>query len=353
MKQCKDFLEQISAYADGELSSAEEIREVEAHLGECPSCAAFYAFSREISTVTAESSLPPPLELTSLVMNQIKHEPTLGHITPAEYSAIHEITSAPTPARRAAPARRRQAKQGNLRLIMTRLVPIAAGLALVVMVWQFWGDFGRVNYGVAPEAAMSLPLPAEAAPDVSEDAPEVAVDESLWRVEPEEEDLFGIHAADGVVRQVDPTDIPHTQAFHDTYDEDYSAIESTVAGGGEYTPPVFRGEHFHPVFYLEDEPHILFGHKEDLSEEELEYLNSHVAYASFVIAITGELPYFLNRFEPEPNVHIANWDTVFDLTTDQTKLLLSELAYGALEFEIIEQNINNPYAIVLFSRNPR
>lgn len=350
MKQCSDYLEQISAYADGELSSVSEARDVELHLAVCKSCSAFYAFSREISKATTEALVEPPSELASRVMNQVMIEPAPGRQAPTEDVADYGqgASAKYTGSRegRAAPSRQNKAKSRNLRLVMSRIVPIAACLVLIMLVWQFGGGFGLI----AQDDNMAAPEPAAAPAD------EALANMStyIWADEPEEESEADI--AGGVIEHpVDDTD--DVMLAHRDGEAEQQMAEAADAPDTDYSYdidiyPHSRGEHPYPVFgYGGDEAHILFGYSEDLTEEELEYIYSHVAYASFVIAITGELPYFLTRFEPEPNVQLADWEMVFDITTDQARLLLSDLAYdGATEFEIIEQNTSNHYAIVLFSR---
>ncbi|MCL2221994.1 MAG: zf-HC2 domain-containing protein [Oscillospiraceae bacterium] len=303
MRQCKDYLEQISAYADDELSLASEIRDLESHLAQCQNCTAFYAFSQEISSVNTGSLVEPPSELTALVMSQVKSE-----------SASNS---------------QNRTKSRNLRLVMTRLVPIAASLALVVLVWQFWGGFGQLDYAVMPEEdAVTAPAPAAApSPEVF-----VATDEYLWAAEYEAE-------------------MEITEVGRRLFDEEDGAPPAFGDGAGtQVALDAPSGYVSHNLqLYLEIEhANIVFGGSDDPSYGALEDEDSHVSQASFIVAITGGLPYFMERFEPDPIGQFAGWDKVFVITTDQARLLLSELAYGAMTSEVLEQDTSNPYAIVLF-----
>jgi len=344
MRHCKDYLELISAYADGELSSASEIRDLEAHLAACQNCTAFHSFTREISDVTGESLAEPPSEFISLVMNQVRSEPAVGQ-TSAEQLAHgntnpvgftdtyrNEISASHSRAAN----RQRRTKPRNLRLVMTRLVPIAASLALVVLVWQFWGGFGQLDYAVAPETATIAPAGGPA------DFPVADVfsspDEYLWRVESEDEmvESEGADEADGGF--FEPDDYAPPILRYDAQTQVAFDVPSTYVN-------------HNLQLYLEVEhANIFFGHSEDSAYAGSGYLESYIPQASFIIALTYEFIGFLDRFEPDPIGQVAGWDKVFVITTDSALLLLSELMYGAGEYEVIEQNINKPYAIVLLSR---
>ena len=340
MKQCKDYLEQISAYADGELTTVSEIREVAAHLKVCKNCEAFYAFSQEIKTAISIDKAQPPRELVSRVMNQITSEPTPIQNLPTQYTQAQkrEQTGANTAARN----RQIRKKPRTLRVVMTRIMPIAASLALVIIVWQFWGDLWQESYDMETQLTYADPAPAaleEATADFGDDIWSEAFDEP----EPNHRATAGT----GAEEDVSPESMENTEAFPSPQLEPFEDSDYDL-------PPISRGIPNYFIFYDDNEDfRILFGHIENLPEEELEFMHSHIAYASFIIAITGDLPYMMDRFAPMQGVELAGWDTIYDIPTEQARLILSELVYGGLESKVIEQNIENPYAIILFSREDR
>ena len=70
MKPCLEYFDQISAFADGELT-AEESELVQAHLNECEDCNALFALLTEGADAVSESLEEPPAELYGRVMADI------------------------------------------------------------------------------------------------------------------------------------------------------------------------------------------------------------------------------------------------------------------------------------------
>ena len=70
MSRCADYLELISAYADGELAEPDR-RRVEEHLEACEQCSAILDFYREISIASDEACVPAPGALCDGVMEKI------------------------------------------------------------------------------------------------------------------------------------------------------------------------------------------------------------------------------------------------------------------------------------------
>jgi hypothetical protein len=332
MKHCTEYLESISAYADGELTSPEEIREVETHLLTCKSCAAFYSFSREISLVTEGSSARPPYELTSLVMAQINAQPAHGNANG-----------------HAAPSRQSKDKKINMKMVLTRVVPLAACLAIVILVWQFWDNIG----GNQHEFAAGLPVAADMAPaPAALEAPAEDAD-GVWRATADAEDEAEVAFFTDELGDAD--DAPILRQESDPEEVEPSAEVSPADAPGWEETYIYRGEHYPYIFeYSGIYPyqHVLFGYIDDLTEEELEFIETRIAYASYVIGIFPPegLPYIMQRFDPLEGVTIAGWNMVFEITTDQALLLLSELSYGAIAHVRLDQNMRNPYAIILFSK---
>ncbi|MCL2247648.1 MAG: zf-HC2 domain-containing protein [Oscillospiraceae bacterium] len=360
MKHCTEYLESISAYADGELTSPEEIREVETHLLTCKNCAAFYSFSREISIVTEESSARPPYELTSLVMAQINAESAHGNTNQAynqgypkahNQAQNHAVNSRRNANGYVTPSRQNREKKSNMKVVLTRVVPLAACLAIVVLVWQFWGNIGGEQQ---LDFAAGLPAAADMAPaaPAALDAPAEDADET-WRVSAEVAEEAEMES---FVDEFDDADDALILRSESVPEETEPSAEASPGGGANGVETyIYRGEPYPYTF--EDSgvypyPHVFFGYIDDLTEEELEFIETRIAYASYIIGIfpPADLPYIMQRFDQLEGVTIAEWNMVFEITTDQALLLLSELGYGAITHVRLDQNMRNPYAIVLFSR---
>ena len=112
MSKCTEYMELLSAYADGEVSETDKQR-VEEHLETCENCSAVLGFFRETSVAAAESFAPVPEELLAGVMKEISE----GAAGKADAEDV--IKSAK--------------KKKIPRVVLTRYVPIAACLALVLL----------------------------------------------------------------------------------------------------------------------------------------------------------------------------------------------------------------------------
>jgi len=144
-------MEQISAYADGELNDSDK-RQVESHLTECQSCSALLDIYREISVSVVKTSAPAPEALRIGVMNRVLHED------------IPRVADS-------------KKKQKRYRFALTRFAPVAACLVVGFLLWQNWDSlFGWSQEAVAPAPAMA-PAPApDAAPPPAEAAEPFDVD---------------------------------------------------------------------------------------------------------------------------------------------------------------------------------
>jgi len=139
-------MDQISAYADGELNDSDK-RQVDEHIAECESCSTLLDIYREISASVSESSKPVPEALRIGVMNRILYEDI-----PVKVGV--------------------EKQRGRFHFALTRFAPVAACLLVGLLLWQNWGDlFGGQNEILAPAAApepASAPAPAPAADAVPE-----------------------------------------------------------------------------------------------------------------------------------------------------------------------------------------
>lgn len=107
MKACSGYQELISAYVDGELTESDK-KNLETHLNNCESCSALLALYREIPNAVAESAVPAPDMLCSGVMAKIISD---------DAASIAEN------------GRRRKV----IRVVLTRYLPVAACLAIVLL----------------------------------------------------------------------------------------------------------------------------------------------------------------------------------------------------------------------------
>ena len=133
MKNCTEYLEQISAYVDNELNASDQQR-IEEHLSSCEACSDLVAMYREISNGVAQSSLPAPEALRAGVMSKIRSENT----TPLD-------------------ARSRRRKL--IRVSLTRFLPIAACLAIALLVLPRFLDINRLANDTSMNTEPSTPVP--------------------------------------------------------------------------------------------------------------------------------------------------------------------------------------------------
>jgi len=146
MKECTKIYELLSAYSDNEVTDSERLL-VDRHLAACKDCSAMLEMFHEISDIVIEPDMEVPEALHIGVMNRVRNESVL------ENPVITE-------------AKVKQRKRFGI--MMTRIVPLAACLAVVVLAWQFWGNVGGVELAAAPEAMMDM-APEEAVPEAVSD----------------------------------------------------------------------------------------------------------------------------------------------------------------------------------------
>ena len=289
MKDCSEFINLISIYADGELKEP-DTTQLEEHLDECESCSALLEMYREISIAADEQSVDAPEALRIGVMNRIRNE---------------EIFHTAGKIKRRKP----------INIILLRYAPIAACLVVMLLVWQSWGGlWGAPDNAMAPAAepqsVMDAPAP-EYAPPEAEPAPAEAAPDP----------------AGGL-----------TDTFDDTYsEEDEITTDAEDADdGAENDGRDPRGGRSLP--------------DSDRSPEETEQIMEYIDGAFAQIMVTGELPDLLKDYEPQPFGSWFGWQMVFEIPSDKVSALLEEL--GDREGVSITQSPDNSestYAIVLFS----
>jgi len=141
MKECTKINELLSAYSDGEVAESERLF-VENHLASCEECSAILEIYSEISNTVSSSNVVVPEALHIGVMNRVKYE----HFV-AKGSVVPEDKAK---------------KRTRFNTILTRLAPVVACLAVVLVAWQLWGNWGNMWSAdfaaeqVAPAAEMAL-----------------------------------------------------------------------------------------------------------------------------------------------------------------------------------------------------
>jgi hypothetical protein len=111
MKNCESYIELLSVFADGELVDENDKKSLEAHLLSCDECSALLKLYSEITLTTAETKVDVPDALCIGVMNTIKNEELYKPNTKKTKTKVN--------------------------MILTRYLPIAACLVVLVLVWQF------------------------------------------------------------------------------------------------------------------------------------------------------------------------------------------------------------------------
>jgi len=160
MKECTNINELLSAYFDGELTESEKLK-VEEHIASCDECSVILEIYREISNTTSVSNVVVPEGLHIGVMNRIQYESIEGRPATSE-------------------VKEKEKKRKRFNFMVTRLAPIAACLAVVLVAWQLWGNWDNLfvaDFAAEAPAAAELLAFDDAAPAA---APEAIADEDFW-----------------------------------------------------------------------------------------------------------------------------------------------------------------------------
>ena len=293
MKNCTEINELLSAYADNELTESDKIS-VEEHLAACESCSALLEIYREISISAEESNVPVPDALRIGVMNRIRSE-------------IIETEADKEPKKK---------KWWQHQVLLTRLAPVAACLAVVLLVWQFGGNmseggglFGR-NDSAAPQA-MSVP-------DVQYDAAEAP----MAAPEPRQDFAWDSEGDEGEL-------LPEAAGSVENFPLEVASDDLSLSDG------------------LFDEEFKDVGDDTAKRRRISSFFNN--AYAE--ITIIGELPVLLADYEPLPLIDWEGWESVYEIPSTEVEALLAELNdRPGVSIVRTHNNQNSLYAIIFFSR---
>ena len=132
MNNCADFIELISAYSDCELADS-DMQRLEGHLSACENCSALLDLYRETTVAVTGSCVPAPESLRDAVMGKI----LVGGI-PDAAAPSGALSEPRTDERPGAPVDKADTadsarKRRVMRIILTRYVPIAACLAIILL----------------------------------------------------------------------------------------------------------------------------------------------------------------------------------------------------------------------------
>ena len=152
MNNCANYFELISAYADGELPESDR-KNLEEHLDVCENCSAILGLYREMSAGIAESCAAAPDTLHENVMKEISRaDVTYG--------------AGGTPGAGDAADGDNMKKRKISRIVLTRLVPAAACLALILLAIPLFLNSGRSD-GSSKDESGSLQVYASGAPQMN------------------------------------------------------------------------------------------------------------------------------------------------------------------------------------------
>jgi len=291
MKNCTDFIDSISAYADGELTVS-EILSVDKHLAECESCSALLEVYREITITVTEAGTEPPEALRIGVMNRVINERSPNLV-------------------------KNKKNRGHFYFAITRFAPIAACLLVGLLVWQPWvgSSGGGANnvWGLRDHAAS--PAVTSGSADIPAPAAEASYDLQM-------------------------------NADVDDSDDIEWDNEAPVAGGGTGTTAAPAAPQSR--FSISDEEEALSLDGGTRTVQETEQIMEFLGGAHTEFTITGELPARLVGREPLPIGSWFGWEMVFEIPDTEVLILIAELK-GRDDVTINAIKNDSTYAIVFYS----
>ena len=327
MKVCAEYTELISSYADCELSESEK-KDVETHLNSCESCSALLALHREISNAVAESAVPAPDKLYSNVMTKILSDDTTGVDGNGNRRKV-------------------------IRIVLTRYLPVAACLAIVIFALPYVINFKRLPgdsfRNESPGAEMSFF--AESA--ISEDSAGAVNDAGMA-----DESQYHSYALAEEKIEADFADDSVDSAIFDALGEagvqsapPHNATSGSGSTGGSYTTGTSTGREqeisvVDEILEMPAAQDQIAGDDSmpeaapDLNNEEAPLAsNSHAT-----IRIIGDLPDFLLEFEQIP---VDDATSHFIIPRDAAMALIRETR-GSDEIVADLPDGDWDYAIVIY-----
>jgi len=346
VEKCVEYLELISAHADGELSEFDSKR-VEEHLDTCENCSALLDLYSDLSAAIVESTEPAPEELCSGVMEKIRSDND-------NVVSISDIAK----------------KRSITRIVLSRYVPIAACLALVLLTLPRVFNINRSDTDMANEGGLQMmsemainrPItggggsggaaqsgganaPAAAPPAAASDS-FYAGDDGTGRSSQSSPFVRpgGADASAPAAESV-PSSTPTPSPLMPSAPEPLAP--GSQAGAAD---PMDEPE---PEVYIDSPESPLMDDGELYNEQPPGYATGLLrefndAFALF--EITGELPDLLASYEPEPATDELDWEMLFIIPRAAALELLEILAGNDSVSIIVNiENSASDYAIVLYS----
>ena len=377
MNNCAEYMDLISAHADGELSESENRRLIE-HISACKSCSALLDIYREISTAVDESAVPAPVSLRAGVMDRVLGggaAPASGGETPTPgYAAPTPGIAAPTSGG-AAPTPGGAKSRAPFRPVLLRYAPLAACLAIALLAVPW-----IANMLIQPRSDVSGPALTESVMSKSAQTDTGGADMGSYELPFEACDDSLFMAGTGEVEApAPPPEAPLPEAAADdsqrSWGDSNEGGNFTVAGieapmdAPDVASDPWEAAPEEPMQQADmpggDMEEMYSGGSTPLLESEGDDGSSRAfdpfdtaggvmdllggfsdAYAW--IEITGKLPKLLDAYDPEPLDGWLNWEMYYEISVDAAKMLIKEIS-GSESAAVIYNNDSGKYAIVLYS----
>ena len=301
MRNCIGLADLLCAYADGELPESNK-QLVEDHLAICENCSAVLKVYKEINVAVNDTNVQAPAALSIGVMNRIQSENTPRKAT---------ITK----------------QKMQYKKILTRYAPIAAGLMVMLLVWQFWGD---TFTGQNNSTGAGMPSAADAAP-----APQAA--------------MSAIPEAEAEMNEI----------MNDSDDGGSSPAGAPTAGGGAGAEQAEDESNIRSIYGTEfqDAESSQWFYNIDGFELVDEVTRLYINSASAVVSVIGDMPVFLINFQPLEKTSWeewwiqSGWDELYEIPSSEISILLNELNNrDGVETAHNTANPGSEFALVVYSR---
>jgi len=297
MKNCIDFKELLSAYYDGELTKA-EAAQVEEHIKSCYACSALLEIYKEFSDVTDSTNVPVPDALRIGVMNQIRAEKP------------HGVSA-------------QEKRKRHIHIALTRYMPLAACLVVVLFVWSFWGNVFNKSDNADPQGKEYM------LGSIFMDAS----DDGSGGNSPGGAGAGGNSpGADGIPTGPAPEEAPYPDLN----------CENEQYGIPKILLPWVQADSQQPG--LEDD--LL--PSSQWSQRELSELDDYINGAAYWIAFKGELPAYLIDYKPAEYSSRFNSQEIYEIPSLDVHIVLNQLSDRKIFAEGNDKAEKSSYAIVVY-----
>ena len=369
MKNRTEYLELVSAYADDELTESDRGR-VEEHLSVNENCSALLDLYREISAASIESCVSAPDALCSGVMDEIRRAEAIVAAGTADVAGAADAPIVKIETARNAAGAGSAKKNNIIRLALTRYLPVAACLALVLIALPWVINTNDRSGGGQPNELYPMAMMDDA---FGSSAPEVMPDaawDAAWDAPAE--------AGGGMSGRADTADGSMSGEANMAGDYDlreYPTGETGSGGSVSETPPAPSSA---PPAEPQPEPGGADAEAEgeaqtgnsftDATEDDFEApplqpaeggaffpapaaapdILSEYSDAYAWIEIRGPLPDLLAGYTPEPLGGEYRFEMFFKIPSSVAQELIDEIRTSQ-GIAILVSNRDSEYAIVLYS----